>query len=247
MAQAREREREPNRDRDEVDRVIGDFVAHIRRRGYEPGERIDSERDLAGRFGVGRGVVREALSVLETMRVVERRPSSGVYLRRVDAEGSLDAMVLFSDLGIPASDDEVLQLVEMRRLLEVQTVVLAAARWTPPDLAALDAVLVRSEARIARGESIVDEDAAFHLQVVACAQNQFVRRVAHSYYLASRHRRVAYFGAPEQCRASHEDHVALRDALHARDAWRAAATRERHLGGMTSYWLERVDDRLPGP
>jgi GntR family transcriptional repressor for pyruvate dehydrogenase complex len=229
----------------EVGRVIGDFVAHIRRRGYEPGERVASERDLADRFKVGRGVVREALSVLETMRVVECRPNSGIYLRRVASEGSLDAMVLFSDLGIPASNDEVVQLVEMRRLLEVQTVALAAVRWDEADMAALDRILVRTESRIARGESIVDEDADFHLQVVACAKNQFVQRVAHSYYLASRHRRVVYFGAPAQCRASHEGHVALRDALHRRDVGQATATMEAHLAGMTSYWLDRVDPSRP--
>jgi len=232
-------------ERDEVSRVIGDFIAHIRLRGFEPGERVASERDLADRFGVGRGVVREALSVLQTMRIVECRPNSGIYLRRIASEGSLDAMVLFSDLGIPASNAEVRQLVEMRRLLEVQTVALAAVRWDATDLDALDAILLRTENLIARVESIVEEDAAFHLQVVACAKNQFVQRVANSYYLASRHRLVVYFGAPEQCRASHEGHVALRDALHARDVVRATATMEAHLTGMTSYWLDRVDASRP--
>jgi len=227
--------------------VIGGIVAYIRRRGFEPGERVSSERDLAARFGVGRGVVREALSALETMRVVERRPNSGIYMRRVASEGSLDAMVLFSDLGIPASNQEVLQLVEMRHLLEVQTVALAAMRWEPTDLAALDEILRRTEQRIARGESIVEEDAAFHLQVVACAKNQFVQRVANSYYLASRHRRVSYFAAADQCSASHEGHVALRDALFARDTAGAMARMEEHLAGMTSYWLDRVDATSPSP
>ncbi len=228
-------------EREECSGVIGEIVAYIRSRGFEPGERVASERDLAARFGVGRGVVREALSALETMRVVERRPNSGIYMRRVASEGSLDAMVLFSDLGIPATNQEVLQLVEMRRLLEVQTVALAAARWEPADLAALDDILRRTERRIAAGESIVEEDAAFHLQVVACAKNQFVQRVVNSYYLASRHRRVAYFAAADQCRASHDEHVALRDALHMRDVCGAVTRMEEHLAGMTSYWLDRVE------
>ncbi len=228
-------------DRGQASGVIGEIVAYIRTRGFEPGERVSSERDLAARFGVGRGVVREALSALETMRVIERRPNSGIYMRRIASEGSLDAMVLFSDLGIPATDQEVLHLVEMRRLLEVQTVALAAQRWEPADLAALDAILVRTEARIARGESIVEEDAAFHLQVVACAKNQFVQRVAHSYYLASRHRRLAYFATAEQCIGSHAQHLALRDALSARDVAGAMARMEEHLAGMTSYWLDRVE------
>lgn len=225
--------------------VIGEIVGYLRARGFEPGERVASERDLAARFGVSRGVVREALSALETMRVVERRPNSGIYMRSVASEGSLDAMVLFSDLGIPATNQEVLQLVEMRRLLEVQTVALAASRWEPADLAALDDILRRTERRIAAGESIVEEDAAFHLQVVTCAKNQFVQRVANSYYLVSRNRRVAYFAAADQCRASHDEHVALRDALAARDVPGAVARMEEHLAGMTSYWLDRVEAKPP--
>jgi GntR family transcriptional repressor for pyruvate dehydrogenase complex len=227
--------------RDEFGRVIAELVQYIRKRGFEPGERIASERDLAERFGVGRGLVREALSVLESMRIVERRPNSGIYLRQVDAEGSLDAVVLFHDLGIPASNDEVLQLVEMRRMLEVQTIALAAARWEPDDLQALERVLEQAERRLARGESIVEEDAAFHLGVVACAHNQFIKRVAHSYYLASHHRRIRYFAAPEQCRASHDEHLALFAALQARDSALASARMEYHLVGMKSYWMDRLE------
>lgn len=225
--------------RDEFGRVIAEMVQYLRKRGFEPGERVASERDLAERFGVGRGLVREALSVLQSMRIIERRPNSGIYMRQVDAEGSLDAVVLFSDLGIPASNDEVLELVEMRRMLEVQTISLAALRWQPPDLLALEGILAQAEQRLARGESIVEEDAAFHLGVVACAHNQFIKRVAHSYYLASRHRRVRYFAEPEQCRASHEEHLALFEALRDRDPAAASERMEHHLVGMKSYWLDR--------
>lgn len=229
------------REQSEVNRIIGDLVGFIRKRGFDPGDRVGSERDFASRFGVGRGVIREALSVLESMRVVERRPNSGIYLRPVDSEGSIDAMVLFNDLGIPATHGEVLQLVEMRRMLEIQAVALAAARWQPDDMKSLDAVLSATEARIARRESIVEEDAAFHLQVIACTHNQFIQRVAHSYYLASRARRHRYFHAPAQGMASHRGHVALRDAIHARDAALAIQAMEVHLEGMESYWLERVE------
>jgi GntR family transcriptional repressor for pyruvate dehydrogenase complex len=233
---------EPLREHSEVNRIIGELVAFSRKRGFDPGERIGSERDFANRFGVGRGVIREALSVLESMRIVERRPNSGIYLRPIESEGSIEAMVLFNDLGIPASHSEVLQLVEMRRMLEIQSVAMAAVRWQTEDMDGLDAILLATEAKLARHESIVEEDAAFHLQVIACAKNQFIQRVAHSYYLASRARRHRYFHAPEQCAASHLGHVALRDAIRGRDTDKAIQAMEIHLQGMESYWLERVED-----
>ena len=231
------------REHSEVNRIIGELVAFIRKRGFDPGERIGSERDFASRFGAGRGVIREALSALESMRVVERRPNSGIYLRPIEVEGSIDAMVLFNDLGIPATHSEVLQLVEMRRMLEIQSVAMAAVRWQIEDMNSLDAILLATEVKLARGESIVDQDSAFHLQVIACAKNQFIQRVVHSYYLASRARRHRYFHATEQCAASHLGHVVLRDAIHARDTDKAIQAMEVHLEGMESYWLERVEDK----
>jgi GntR family transcriptional repressor for pyruvate dehydrogenase complex len=224
-----------------VSRIIGELVSFIRKRAYDPGDRIGSERDFATRFSVGRGVVREALAALDSMRVIERRANSGIYLRPIASESSIDAMVLFNDLGIPATHSEVLQLVEMRRMLEIQSVAMAAARWQAEDMIRMDAILLEAEGQLARRESIVDQDSAFHLQVIACAKNQFIQRVAHSYYLASRARRQRYFRSQEQCAASHIGHVALRDAIHARDSQTAIRAMEIHLEGMESYWLERVD------
>ena len=65
----------------EAGAVLSRILPFIRGRKFEAGDRIPSERDLAEHFVVSRGVIREALSVLEAMRVVERRPQSGMFLR----------------------------------------------------------------------------------------------------------------------------------------------------------------------
>ncbi len=68
--------------------LIDRLLPYLRDRGYQPGERLPSERDLAQRFAVSRGQIREALAVLEATRLVERRPQSGVYLREHGREAS---------------------------------------------------------------------------------------------------------------------------------------------------------------
>src|SRR5689334_18622957 len=47
-----------------------------------PGSRLPGERLLASSFGASRASVREVLGVLEALRVIERRPQSGIYLNR---------------------------------------------------------------------------------------------------------------------------------------------------------------------
>jgi len=61
--------------------VVGRIISFIDERRYQPTERLPSERDFADKFDVSRGAVREALAALESMRVIERRPNSGIYLR----------------------------------------------------------------------------------------------------------------------------------------------------------------------
>ena len=62
--------------------VIAQIFALVDKRNYEPGDRLPSERELAERFAVGRGAIREALSTLETVRYLERRPHSGIFLTK---------------------------------------------------------------------------------------------------------------------------------------------------------------------
>src|SRR3546814_4412475 len=89
------------------------------------------------RFGVGRGVIREALSVLENLRYVQRKPNSGIYLNPNRERTSLEALSLFAGLGLDLAVDKLAQILEVRRILEIQAVSLACERRTDPDLAAM--------------------------------------------------------------------------------------------------------------
>ena len=75
----------------------------IRERGFKPGDKLPSERDLAALFGMSRSAVRESLIRLDTLRIVESRPKSGVYLQPYGAERSIEAMVLFAETNTPLS------------------------------------------------------------------------------------------------------------------------------------------------
>ncbi len=54
----------------------------IKSGGYEPGERMESENELSERFGYSRQTVRQALGVLESEGLIERRRGSGTYISR---------------------------------------------------------------------------------------------------------------------------------------------------------------------
>ncbi|MGO7353053.1 hypothetical protein ACCS92_38310, partial [Rhizobium ruizarguesonis] len=65
---------------------------------------------------VSRGQIREALAILEAMRIVERRAKSGIYLTTTEA--SVEAMALFASAGVPIDPILIYETVELRKIHE---------------------------------------------------------------------------------------------------------------------------------
>ncbi|MCE7876012.1 MAG: FadR family transcriptional regulator [Betaproteobacteria bacterium PRO3] len=215
-------------------------LAYIRERQLEPGERLPSERLLAERCGVTRAMVRETLAALEAMRVVERRPRSGIYLCAESSVASVDAVVLKADLGLPVEGLEADQLNEFRTILESHAAVLACARRTPEDIARMDACMADCRDRFRLGQSIAQPSADFHLALVAATHNQFLLRAANSCYLATRNLREMVFADPKVCRRSIRDHQRIRDAVASGRASDARKAVEAHLRTAGGYWTAFV-------
>jgi GntR family transcriptional regulator, transcriptional repressor for pyruvate dehydrogenase complex len=208
----------------------------IRERGFKPGDKLPSERDLAALFGMSRSAVRESLIRLDTLRIVESRPKSGVYLQPYGAERSIEAMVLFAETNTPFSAAEVAQSVELRSVLESEAMRLACLRRTQSDLKDLQQILRDSAAAIARGETLADLDAQFHKAIVAATKNDVLLRFINVFYRISRKRREIYFDAPQQSKRSHAQHLQLYGAIEAQDAALGQQILRRHLKGVDAYF-----------
>jgi GntR family transcriptional regulator, transcriptional repressor for pyruvate dehydrogenase complex len=208
----------------------------IRERGFKPGDKLPSERDLAALFGMSRSAVRESLIRLDTLRIVESRPKSGVYLQPYGAERSIEAMVLFAETNTPLSAAEVAQSVELRSVLENEAMRLACLRRTQSDLKDLQQILRDSAAAIARGETLADLDAQFHKAIVAATKNDVLLRFINVFYRMSRKRREIYFDAPQQSKRSHAQHLQLYGAIEAQDATLGQQILRRHLKGVDAYF-----------
>lgn len=216
--------------------VMGRLLHFIRRRGFEPGERLPSERELAERFDVSRNTIREVLTALEWFRLVERRPSSGVYLREEISDPSLETLVLTSGLGIELDEQEVLQSMETRYLLELQAIRLCCQRRTDADLERMKHLLDATAAAIRTGDNIAELDSAFHLAIVAGTHNAVLVRVVKPFYLLSGRRRVLYFSDASRAKKSLADHRKLFAAIESRDEDAASRQLVAHLGAVEDYW-----------
>jgi GntR family transcriptional regulator, transcriptional repressor for pyruvate dehydrogenase complex len=224
--------------------LVSQLVLFLHIRKYEPGERVPSERELAERFHVSRGQIREALSFLEALRIIERRAKSGIYMALEAA--SVEALALFAQVGAPLTAEDVHQSIEMRKIHEITAVRLACERATLDNFDRLREILAISEEKIAKGEPINEEDRAFHLEIVKATQNLIFHRIVQVYYMMTADRLRIYFEDPARCRASHEDHVKIFHAIARRDSISAMNLMSDHLRGADSYWQDLID-RVRGP
>jgi GntR family transcriptional repressor for pyruvate dehydrogenase complex len=208
----------------------------IRERGFKPGDKLPSERDLAAEFGMSRGAVREALIRLDTLRIIESRPKSGIYLQPYGTERSIEAMVLFAETNTPLTAAEVAQSVELRSVLESEALRLACLRRKPADLQRLQQVLQQSQAAIDAGGTLADLDAEFHKAIVAATHNDVLLRFINVFYLISRKRRGVFFQARQQSQRSHAQHLQLYRAIEAQDAEAGLQILRRHLKGVDAYF-----------
>jgi GntR family transcriptional regulator len=71
-------------------RVLDDLRTRIRTGALEPGARVPSRNAIITRYGVGETAAKHALQVLATEGLIEARPGSGSYVRKVPAARLLE-------------------------------------------------------------------------------------------------------------------------------------------------------------
>lgn len=132
---------------------------------------LPSESDLEIRFGVGRGVVREAIKMLSGKGLVSVRPRHGTRVLPRRDWSLLDRDVLNWLVGQDKLDRELLLAIqEVRSIIEPAAAALAATRATKKDLQRINSALVAMETSHDQ-DTATAADKAFHLAVLDATHN----------------------------------------------------------------------------
>jgi GntR family transcriptional regulator, transcriptional repressor for pyruvate dehydrogenase complex len=220
-------------------RVVADILMLIEQRRYLPGERLPSERDLAERFSVGRGAIREAVTMLESMRYVERRPGSGIFRCREPEWASLETLVLFADLGLPIEAKTNAEVIEVRRMIEVQAIGLACERRQEDDIERLKATLARFRDVDSFGSAAPGYDQDFHMNIFRATHNDVLVRLVTPFYIMARKRREIFFKDRKRRLVSHEQHLEMLESIVAGDKAGAARQMAAHIGRVEGFFRSK--------
>ncbi|TCL76849.1 GntR family transcriptional regulator [Hydrogenispora ethanolica] len=155
--------------------IIEQFIQLIKTGQIRVGDKLPPERTLAELFNVSRASLREAFSAMEIIGLIEVRPGEGSFVTDLNIAPFINAIApLFIDNR--HMEDE---LLDLRRLLELEAVALAA-RAAAPDLAPLDAQLEAMAEAIARNDSKAgaEADIAFHKGIFALTGHTILIKAA---------------------------------------------------------------------
>lgn len=194
------------------------LIDALRRGDFSPGDRL-REEDVAKRLNLSRTPVREALRKLENNGIVEHRPRIGAVIRKL-------------------SQTEVVELYEMRIVLERTAARMAAQHGSAAEFDALDDM----NARILDAQDTPTQGAAinqdFHAALYRAARNRFLLASAEAINNALILLGPTTYLDPDRIRIVVSQHSDLITALRQRDGESAADAAEAHLQTSLRYRLK---------
>jgi len=210
------------------DEVADSLQRQIQTGALAAGALLPSERELVGRLGVSRAVVREALARLRSEGLVVAHQGKGAF---VAASGHQPFRVRDVALEEKSAQAHVLELLIA---VEVAATRLAATRRTPEELKRMRGALLGMQDAIASDELGDEEDYAFHKAIVDATHNPHFQALnEHLEHSVRRLIRQARSNTAKNFAPLVEDvqkeHEAIYAAIAARDASAAASAAERHL------------------
>ena len=157
--------------RESLAQSVAKQIVSLIEEGYlSVGDRLPPERELCERFGVSRTALREGITSLTHIGILESIGGSGVYVRNALPEAVLKRKMEAFRISERSVDD----LAELREALESFIGELACERATRENIKKLRDVVNRMEKRARAGESLVLEDLEFHKELALASHNEFV-------------------------------------------------------------------------
>jgi DNA-binding GntR family transcriptional regulator len=186
-----------------------------------------NEAELAERFGMGRGPLREALRHLEGMRLVTRIPNAGVRVVVLDRKTLSD-------------------LYAVREALEGMACRIAATQMSDDEIEQLRKLLDVHEAQIRKQGGKVyaqkEGDLDFHYQIVRGSRNQMLMDLLGSeQYQLLRMCRYRTSRNAERTGPALQQHRQIVEALAQRDGELAEILMRRHIQGAWQSISEMID------
>ncbi|MDD7972946.1 FadR/GntR family transcriptional regulator [Roseinatronobacter sp. HJB301] len=185
---------------------------------YSPDEVMPTEEELADSLGVSRATVRDAVKVLSGKGLLRTARRYGTRVRSIEEWNFLDGdVVSWHDPSHPRIKQIFAETTELRTVLEPAAAALAAQRGTDEQVKILQAAAHAIHPGQVDVETLFAADCQFHVTLLDMTRNNVMRQLRQIILTMLR---ISYeFGVvnPDNEKVSREGHIAVADAIAARD------------------------------
>jgi GntR family transcriptional regulator, transcriptional repressor for pyruvate dehydrogenase complex len=206
------------------------------------GQQLDSVPNLATQFSVGKAAVREALSALKAVGLIEIKQGLGTFVTKAD-EFSLPSLHLQGLVNI----DQIRKIFEIRRILELGAVRVAATNRTEEDLLNLKNLLEEMKQGIDDKEVGEEADWKFHMAIAKASNNNYIVDMLNSISSTIRatmydSRKLWLFSNKKTALQLIEEHEAILFAIAENNEKMAQELMMEHLVGVEKGLIEFLND-----
>ncbi len=214
-----------------VDEIIEQIISVIRSDGLAIGDQLPSERQLSEILGVSRSTLREAITTLSTLGVLEILPGKGTFVRATDFNANLASKMV----KLMSSKESPLLAIELRTILEPGIAALVAQKRDEACLGEMERLLKITEKKAARNEDYFEEDKAFHMILGHATGNTLIEHTLSTSlsiwfgdYWGNEAAHVA-ISVPGNLQKYHDIHVRIYEAIKEGNAIKAHEEMEVHF------------------
>lgn len=200
------------------------------------GDKLPAERELAEKLAVSRASVREALRALEIMGLLESRQGEGNFIKDSIGESFLEPLSLMFMLNNGKKEE----ILEFRKMIEVETTTLAAKKISKDDAIYLKEIMNKLKNSKDEKESAV-LDKEFHYKIAQIADNSIALNLLNSIGAVMEsfieNAREMILKGEDRWQLLTDQHQEICDALIAKDDIKAANAMRKHLNEINKAML----------
>lgn len=217
------------------EKVISQILGLVKNGELKPGDRLPTERDLATQLHVSRTAIREALRSMEFMGLIDSKVGGGTFIRELTMDDLMDPFA-----AVLANNERlIIELIEVRLLLEVEIAKMAASRISPQKARQIEESLNLMENELASGELGLEGDNAFHQALADAADNLAMMNITRLCSDLLSQTREAALSVMEDRLLAIRHHQAIYEAVKNHDAAEAGRLMREHLETAFHNLLEQ--------
>lgn len=206
------------------EKVYKIIIEKLLNKEWTPGMKIASENQLSKELEVSRVSVREAMEKLVALNVITKKKGEGTFVSDLTPSMYLNGLIPM----ILLDKDNLIDILEFRMIIEVDSAKLCAERCTDEDIEEMERLYLKMKEHQKNPKKFYEADYNFHMAIAKGAKNSLVIKTNSimTDLLMHHQKEIHQYLGPK---GGLKEHIKILEAIKNRDSELASLFMRRHI------------------